>query len=67
MVSPLPFQKGAAGIAASSKIKHVTLTPDSNTERYLAEFMERTFFGASIVEKAEATDTVSAVIGWATE
>ena len=67
VVSPLPLQKGAKLIAASADIAHVQLSIESTTERYMAEFMGHRFLGASIIESAAATDTSSAVLGWANE
>ena len=66
VVSPLPMQSGALLVANSNNIAHVRVSPESTTEQYMAEFMGRVFFGASITESASATDSSSAVLGWAT-
>lgn len=62
IVSPKPIQKGAKPIALNANISHVRLSPDSTTERYLAEFMGRRFHGVSITESVQATDTCSVVV-----
>lgn len=45
VVSPLPLQKGAKLIAASSGIEHVLLSATSTPEHYLAEYMGHRFHG----------------------
>jgi hypothetical protein len=65
IVSPLPLQRGAKLVAASADICHVTLSAESTTEKYIAEFMGRRFLGASVTESVNATDSANAVVGWA--
>jgi hypothetical protein len=65
IVSPLPLQKGAELVACHAEIVHVTLSPESTTERYLAEFMGSCFLGASVNESANARASSSAALGWA--
>ena len=66
VVTTQKMQSGATKLAAAENIKHITMAADSTEIRSLAEYMGRVYFGASIVEKANATDTSDAVIGWAT-
>lgn len=63
VVSPLPLQEGAAIIAGASNIKHITLTPDSTAEDYLAVFMKQTFHGAAVKEGIGVCDVMDATIG----
>ena len=67
VVSPLPLQKGARLVAKSADIAHVTLSAESTTERYMAEFMGRRFFGASVTESVNLTDSCSAVVDFASK
>lgn len=62
VVTPLPLQKGAKTVAASEHIAHVLLSADSTTESYLAEFLGRTFHGASVAEFAHALDICDAEV-----
>jgi hypothetical protein len=62
IVSPRPLQKGASVVASDANIKHLKLDPASTTERYLAEFMGRTFHGVSVVESLNVTDFSDAIV-----
>lgn len=62
VVSPLPMQKGASLVAASTDITHVRLSPESTTESYLAEFMGRRFLGATITESLSLSDRCDAQV-----
>jgi hypothetical protein len=62
VVSPLPLQKGARLVAESADIAHVTLSAESTTESYLAEFMGRRFLGASVTESVHAHESCDAQI-----
>ena len=64
VVSPLPLQSGAVLVAKAAGIEHVRLTPESTASDYLAEYMGRSFIGASILSTVTATDFMDAeVIG----
>jgi hypothetical protein len=62
LVSPLPPQSGAQKVAASHNIQPVRLSPDSTTTDYVLQFLEKTFYGASINEKAHARDTFDGTV-----
>jgi hypothetical protein len=60
VVTPLPLQRGAKSIATSEGIAHVRLTAESTTERYLAEFLGRRFFGVSAADSIQLSDRAEA-------
>ena len=61
-MAPRRLQKGGSLVAPDANIKHLKLDPASTTESYLAEFMGRTFHGASVVESLNATDFSDATV-----
>lgn len=50
VVSPLPLQRGAKKVAASSGIEHIRLTADSTPEMYLAEYLGKKFHGVTVTD-----------------
>jgi hypothetical protein len=62
IVSPLPLQSGAKKVAASQHIQEVRLSSDSTTTDYIFQFLERTFYGKSLVESAHARDSLDATV-----
>ena len=47
VVSPVPFQAGAAKVAAAANIQHVSLTADSTATEYVMQFLNKIFVGLS--------------------
>ena len=62
LVSPLPPQLGAQKVAASHNIQYVRLSSDSTNTDYVLQFLEKTFYGASVSEKAHARATLDATV-----
>jgi hypothetical protein len=58
----LPLQSGAKIVAASQKIQEVQLSPDSTTTDYVLRFLERTYHGVSLSERADARAILSATV-----
>jgi hypothetical protein len=63
-VSPLEPQSGAKLIAARDNIKHARLNPDSTTENYVLQFLNKAFVGVHIETEisASAEKTIGKVI-----
>jgi hypothetical protein len=62
VVSPLPLQSGAKIVAGSRGITHVQMSADSTTTDYVLRFLEHTFYGVSLEERADAQDTTDATV-----
>jgi hypothetical protein len=60
IVSPLPLQKGATIIAAQEKIAELTVSADSTSENYMAQFLRQTFHHATVKSGAVFGDSVTA-------
>jgi hypothetical protein len=67
VVSPLPLQSGAKIVAGSQGIAHVQMSADSTTTDYVFRFLEHTFYGVSLEERADAQDTTDATVIRASE
>ncbi|MCC3256522.1 hypothetical protein ABQF08_21960 [Xanthomonas campestris pv. campestris] len=62
IVSPLPLQHGARLVAFHEKIVEMTLAADSTTENYMAQFLERTFYKATVKSGVVFEDYCSATV-----
>jgi len=54
-VSPLEPQSGAKLIASRDNIKHARLNPDSTTENYVLQFLNKAFVGVHIETEISAS------------
>jgi hypothetical protein len=61
-VSPLPLQKGAAKVAAASKIEHVQLRADSTRELWIAEVGKVIHVGITDSINVTATDCLKIMV-----
>jgi len=60
LVSPLGLQKGAKLVAGKACVAEVRLAPDSTTEDYVLQFLNRAFVGMSV--KVEPVASIGMVV-----